>query len=100
MKRSPKKRGLSKPVVPPRKPAAGARAKTAAAVAERAGEARAKTKVRLDIALVERGLLESREKAARVILAGDVIVDGQRVDKAGALVTLARASSWWRGRAS
>jgi 23S rRNA (cytidine1920-2'-O)/16S rRNA (cytidine1409-2'-O)-methyltransferase len=43
--------------------------------------------VRLDIALVERGLLESREKAARVILAGDVMVDGLRVDKAGALVT-------------
>jgi 23S rRNA (cytidine1920-2'-O)/16S rRNA (cytidine1409-2'-O)-methyltransferase len=35
---------------------------------------------------VERGLLESREKAARVILAGDVMVDGQRMDKAGALV--------------
>jgi 23S rRNA (cytidine1920-2'-O)/16S rRNA (cytidine1409-2'-O)-methyltransferase len=87
VKRSPKKRGLPKPAVPPRKPAAGARAKTAATVTERAGEARAKTKVRLDIALVERGLLESREKAARVILAGDVIVDGQRVDKAGALVT-------------
>ncbi len=87
MKRSPKKRGLPKPAVPSRKPAPGARTKTAAAVTERAGEARAKTKVRLDIALVERGLLESREKAARVILAGDVIVDGQRVDKAGALVT-------------
>jgi len=57
-------------------------------VTERAsGETRAKTKVRLDIALVERGLLESREKAARVILAGDVMVDGLRVDKAGALVT-------------
>jgi 23S rRNA (cytidine1920-2'-O)/16S rRNA (cytidine1409-2'-O)-methyltransferase len=56
-------------------------------VTERAGgETRAKTKVRLDIALVERGLLESREKAARVLLAGDVLVDGQRMDKAGALV--------------
>jgi len=36
---------------------------------------------------VERALVESREKAARLILAGDVLVDGQRVDKAGALVT-------------
>ena len=85
MKRSPKKRGLSKPA-PPRKTAAGVRGKTAAATERAGGETRAKTKVRLDIALVERGLLESREKAARLILAGDVIVDGQRVDKAGALV--------------
>ena len=86
MKRFPKKRGLSKPAVPQRKTAASARGK-AAAVTERRGEGRAKTKIRLDVALVERGLLDSREKAARVILAGDVLVDGQRVDKAGALVT-------------
>jgi 23S rRNA (cytidine1920-2'-O)/16S rRNA (cytidine1409-2'-O)-methyltransferase len=86
VKRFPKKRGLSKPAVPQRKTAASARGK-AAAVTERGGEGRAKTKIRLDVALVERGLLESREKAARVILAGDVLVDGQRVDKAGALVT-------------
>lgn len=85
MKRSPKKRGLSKPA-PQRKTASGVRG-TAAAVTDRAGgETRAKTKVRLDVALVERGLLESREKAARLILAGDARVDGQRVDKAGALV--------------
>ena len=86
MKRFPKKRGLSKPAMPQRKTAARAGGK-AALVTERGGESRAKTKVRLDVALVERGLLESREKAARVILAGDVLVDGQRVDKAGALVT-------------
>jgi 23S rRNA (cytidine1920-2'-O)/16S rRNA (cytidine1409-2'-O)-methyltransferase len=86
VKRFPKKRGLSKPAVPQRKSAASARGK-AAIVTDRGGENRAKTKVRLDVALVERGLIESREKAARVILAGDVLVDGQRVDKAGALVT-------------
>lgn len=44
------------------------------------------TRTRIDRLLVERGLIDSREKAARHILAGDVFVDGQRVDKAGALV--------------
>jgi 23S rRNA (cytidine1920-2'-O)/16S rRNA (cytidine1409-2'-O)-methyltransferase len=44
------------------------------------------TKLRLDAALVARALVPSREKAARLILAGDVRVDGRRVDKAGALV--------------
>jgi 23S rRNA (cytidine1920-2'-O)/16S rRNA (cytidine1409-2'-O)-methyltransferase len=43
-------------------------------------------RVRIDRLLVDRGLVESREKATRLILAGDVLVDGQRVDKAGALV--------------
>jgi 23S rRNA (cytidine1920-2'-O)/16S rRNA (cytidine1409-2'-O)-methyltransferase len=38
------------------------------------------------VALVTRGLSESREKAARLILAGQVLVDGQRLDKAGTLV--------------
>ena len=86
MKRFPKKRGLSKPV-PHRKTAAPVRGKSVAPTDRAGGETRAKTKVRLDVALVERGLLDSREKAARVILAGEVLVDGQRVDKAGALVT-------------
>jgi 23S rRNA (cytidine1920-2'-O)/16S rRNA (cytidine1409-2'-O)-methyltransferase len=37
---------------------------------------------RLDVELVERGLVESREQAQRFILAGEVWVDGQRWDKA------------------
>jgi len=44
------------------------------------------SRVRLERLLVDRGLVESREKAARLILAGDVMVDGQRVDKAGSLI--------------
>ena len=86
MKRSPRKRGLSKPV-PRRKTAVPVREKRTAPTDKAGHETRAKTKVRLDVALVERGLVESREKAARLILAGDVLVDGQRSDKAGTLVT-------------
>jgi 23S rRNA (cytidine1920-2'-O)/16S rRNA (cytidine1409-2'-O)-methyltransferase len=86
VKRFPKKRGLPKPVHR-HKSAPAARGKRVASPDRRSGEGRAKTKVRLDVALVERGLLDSREKAARLILAGEVLVDGQRVDKAGALVT-------------
>lgn len=43
-------------------------------------------RIRIDRLLVERNLVDSREKATRHILAGDVLVDSQRVDKAGALV--------------
>lgn len=43
--------------------------------------------MRLDRLLAEKGFLESREKAQRAIMAGDVLVDGQRVDKPGALVS-------------
>jgi 23S rRNA (cytidine1920-2'-O)/16S rRNA (cytidine1409-2'-O)-methyltransferase len=47
-----------------------------------------RTKQRLDLLLVDRGLVESREKARALILAGKVIVDRQRVDKAGHAVSL------------
>ncbi len=43
-------------------------------------------KKRLDVLLVDRGLMESRQKAQAVIMAGQVFVRGQRVDKAGAAV--------------
>ena len=36
---------------------------------------------RLDQALVERGLCESREKAKRAVMAGQVLVNGQRARK-------------------
>ena len=51
-----------------------------------AGAGQAKVKERIDVALVARGVCESREKAARLLLAGAVTVDGRRVDKPGALV--------------
>ena len=44
-------------------------------------------KKRLDVAMVEQGLAESRQKAQAVIMAGQVYVNGQKVDKAGAPVT-------------
>ena len=40
-------------------------------------------KERLDILLVKRGLVDSRQKAQSLIMAGEVIVDNQRVDKSG-----------------
>jgi 23S rRNA (cytidine1920-2'-O)/16S rRNA (cytidine1409-2'-O)-methyltransferase len=43
-------------------------------------------KVRLDRLLVERGLVPSRERGHALILAGRVLVDEQKVDKAGAAV--------------
>jgi len=42
-----------------------------------------KTKQRLDIILVERGLFPSRERAKAAIMAGEVLVNGVREDKAG-----------------
>ncbi|HUG38539.1 MAG TPA: TlyA family RNA methyltransferase [Candidatus Limnocylindrales bacterium] len=44
------------------------------------------TRARLDVALVERGLAPTREKAARLIMAGSVRMNGQLADKSSALV--------------
>jgi 23S rRNA (cytidine1920-2'-O)/16S rRNA (cytidine1409-2'-O)-methyltransferase len=41
------------------------------------------SKKRLDVLLVERGLVESREQGKRLIMAGQVLVDGQVMDKPG-----------------
>ncbi|HEX4274826.1 MAG TPA: TlyA family RNA methyltransferase [Bryobacteraceae bacterium] len=40
-------------------------------------------KTRLDRAIVERGLVETREKAQALIMAGEVLVDGRKALKAG-----------------
>ncbi|MEP7289897.1 MAG: TlyA family RNA methyltransferase [Chloroflexota bacterium] len=45
-------------------------------------------KQRLDVLLVERGLIESREQARRLIMAGEVNANGQRVDKPGMRVAV------------
>ena len=43
-------------------------------------------KLRLDKLLVEQGLAGSRERAQALILAGKVLVDEQKIDKAGAQI--------------
>jgi 23S rRNA (cytidine1920-2'-O)/16S rRNA (cytidine1409-2'-O)-methyltransferase len=61
-------------------------------------------KQRLDVALVERGLVDTRSKAQSLIMARRVLVNGQFVDKAGANVagddevTVAELEHPWVGR--
>lgn len=53
--------------------------------------AKSKTRVmkkRLDVLVVERGLATTRQRAQALILAGQVLVGGQRQEKAGTPVPL------------
>jgi 23S rRNA (cytidine1920-2'-O)/16S rRNA (cytidine1409-2'-O)-methyltransferase len=43
-------------------------------------------KIRLDKLLLERGIASSRERAQALIIAGKILVDGQKVEKSGAAV--------------
>lgn len=45
-------------------------------------------KERIDILLVEKGLAESREKAKRLIMAGIVYIDNEKIDKSGTKVDI------------
>jgi 23S rRNA (cytidine1920-2'-O)/16S rRNA (cytidine1409-2'-O)-methyltransferase len=47
---------------------------------------KATAKIRIDLLLVERGLVPSRERARAMILAGRVMASEQKVDKPGATV--------------
>ena len=47
-------------------------------------------KKRLDILMVEKGLVESRENAKALIMAGQVYVDNQKCDKAGQAVDVSK----------
>jgi 23S rRNA (cytidine1920-2'-O)/16S rRNA (cytidine1409-2'-O)-methyltransferase len=61
-------------------------------------------KQRLDVALVERGLVDSRTKAQSLIMARRILVNGKHVDKAGANVaaddelTIEQLEHPWVGR--
>src|ERR1700689_4317170 len=43
-------------------------------------------KIRLDVLIVERGLAPSRERAQAILLAGNVLVNGQKMEKPGSQV--------------
>lgn len=45
-------------------------------------------KIRLDVLIVERGLAASRERAQAMLLSGSVLVNGQKMEKAGSQVSV------------
>ncbi|HEY5525900.1 MAG TPA: TlyA family RNA methyltransferase [Clostridium sp.] len=58
----------------------------------------AEKKERLDILLVEKGIITSRERAKACIMAGKVFVNGQKIDKAGEKVSM-EADIEYKGKA-
>jgi 23S rRNA (cytidine1920-2'-O)/16S rRNA (cytidine1409-2'-O)-methyltransferase len=49
---------------------------------------RSSVRIRLDKLLLERGLVPSRERAQALVLAGKVLIDGQKVEKPGSTVSV------------
>lgn len=45
-------------------------------------------KERLDVLLVERGFFDTREKAKRAIMAGNIIVNNKKIDKSGTFIKI------------
>lgn len=54
-------------------------------------------KIRLDTLLVQKGLVQSRERAKALIMAGQVYIDNQKCDKAGQMVDEEKTSPQVRG---
>jgi 23S rRNA (cytidine1920-2'-O)/16S rRNA (cytidine1409-2'-O)-methyltransferase len=57
--------------------------RTSGATSEINRQNRKPGKIRLDVAIVERGLAPSRERAQAILLAGNVLVNGQKMEKPG-----------------
>ena len=57
--------------------------RTSDAIPERGRPKRKPGKTRLDVLIVERGLAPSRERAQAILLAGNVLVNGQKMEKPG-----------------
>ncbi len=54
-------------------------------------------KIRLDNLIVQKGIVESREKAKALIMAGQIYIDNQKCDKAGLMVDPEKANVELRG---
>ena len=48
---------------------------------------KSRKKIRLDVLLIEKGLVASRQRGCALIMAGKILVNDQRIDKPGALVS-------------